>query len=114
MTVTGPNGQPQLASMSDRKLSMRSTTLAPLVALLVVSRVVGQNVANLHFCPGHKKKFAFLSQKNDLPSRLVLNGGVFCPGTERVGQTLNAFFFPLRANNNLKTDARRHFQMNKS
>jgi len=25
----------------------------------------------------------FLSQKNDLLSRLVINGGFFCPGTER-------------------------------
>ena len=70
-------------SMSSRKLSMCSTTLAPLVALLVVSRVVGQNVANLHFCPGPKKKCALLSQKNDLLSRFVINGGIFCPGTER-------------------------------
>ena len=72
----------KLASMSSRKLSsMCSTTLAPLA--LVVSRVVGQNVANLHFCPGPKKKCALLSQKNDLLSRLVINGGIFCPGTER-------------------------------
>ena len=71
------------SSMSNRRLSMCSTTLAPLVVLLVVSRVVGQNVANLHFCPGPKKKFALLSHKNDLLSRLVINGGIFCPGTER-------------------------------
>ena len=48
-------------------------TLAPLAALLGVSRDVGQNVTNLHFCP----------RKNDLLSRLVINGGVFCTGTER-------------------------------
>ena len=45
--------------------------------------------------PVLNKKIAFLSQKNDLLSRLVINGGVFCPGTEprkngteRVGQNV--------------------------
>ena len=41
--------------------------------------MVGRNVVNLHFCPAPKP---FLSQYNDLLSRLVVNGRVFCPGTE--------------------------------
>ena len=47
-----------IAGMPSRRLSMCSTSLAPLAALLgkSVTRVVGQNVANLHFCPSPKKK----------------------------------------------------------
>ena len=37
---------------------------------------MGQNVANLHFCPVPKNKCALLS-------RWVINGVIFCPGTER-------------------------------
>ena len=77
--VTGPSGQPRL---SDREHVEPKAVNVPLrysafggATWCIAS--CGNNVA------GHQKKFTFLSQKNDLLSRLVINGGVFCPGTER-------------------------------
>ena len=82
--VTGPSGQPRL---SDREHVEPKAVNVPLrysafggATWCIAS--CGNNVANLHLCHGHQKKFTFLSQKNDLLSRLVINGGVFCPGTE--------------------------------
>ena len=100
--VTGPNGQPQLAEHVEPKavnvLHYASAFGGATRCIAFLPAVVGQNVANLHFCPGPKKKCELLSQKNDLLSRLVINGGVFCPGTEprkkgteRVGQNVAYF-----------------------